>query len=367
MIDMEWNKDNKYNSFNSYKGLLYYENYKQIVNWMNGNKYLPPPVECNLDPVKGCNLNCYFCITQKYMKGVNHEYLPLDYMLKLVDFLASWGVKGLCISGGGEPSLNKDLPELIEYAVERMDVAVVTNGVSIDEKLAKSLMKCRWVSVSVDAAARDSYKTIKGADRLEVVTKNVAMLADMRKDMGASVDICFKFLLLPENQGEIYEACKLAKDLGVQDFHVRPVDFERKDIKGHRKLDFQIDHIGWQMERCHDIETNEFHIYTITHKFDSHFHVQHTFDSCLASPLILPVLTDGNAYLCVEHKMERKYKLGSCLPEPENILKFWGSDTHREMAKAIVPEKNCSRCIYSPYHHQILEVVQNDRMCQSFP
>ena len=98
---LEWSKKSQYNSFNSFKGLTYYKNYKQIIKWLDGDPYLPPPVEVNLDPVKGCNLNCYFCITQSYMKGVKRKLLPLDYMLRLVDFLKDWGVRGLCISGGG--------------------------------------------------------------------------------------------------------------------------------------------------------------------------------------------------------------------------------------------------------------------------
>ncbi len=364
---MEWSNQSRYNSFNSYKGLTYFKNYQQIVKWLDGDNYLPPPLECNLDPVLGCNLDCYFCITQSYMKGIKMVQLQLDYMFKLVDFLADWGVKGLCISGGGEPSLHDGLPALINYAATKMEVAVVTNGVRMGDDLAEALMKCRWVALSVDAATPETYEAVKGKDRFDVVTSNIAMLADMRKETGSLVDLCFKFLLVPRNEEEISDACLLAKSLGVQDFHARPVDFERNDIEGHGKPKFQVGKVGWQMDRCHDAETDQFHVYTISHKFDENFHVQHEFESCLASPLILPLLTDGNAYLCVEHKMQPEYKLGSCLPEPEKILEWWGSDRHREMTKAVIPDQHCSRCIYSQYHQQIKEVVRNDRMCRSFP
>ena len=111
---IEWSEGNKYNSFNSMKGLSFYQNYTQIMEWMNStSNELPPPIECNLDIFAECNLDCYFCITQRYLKHHREEVgemrqLPLDYMLKLVDFLSEWGVRGLCISGGGEPSLHKD-------------------------------------------------------------------------------------------------------------------------------------------------------------------------------------------------------------------------------------------------------------------
>lgn len=360
---MEWSNKSKYNSFNSYKGLTYYENYKNIADWLAGKtSRLNPPIECNLDPFKGCNLNCYFCITQSYMKGVKHEQLPLDYMLKLVDFLADWGVKGLCISGGGEPTLHKGLPQLIDHAIKKMDVAVVTNATN----LINELLGCRWVALSVDASDAKIYKEIKGKNLFDNVIDNIAVLAGMRKTSGLLTDLCFKFLILPENQYEIYDACVLAKELEVQDFHARPVDFERKDIEGAKPLQMDMVAIHEQFEKCHELETNDFHVYTVTHKFDSDFHVTFDYTSCLAAPLILPVLQDGNAYLCVEHKMEEKYRLGSAYPAPEKILEWWGGNRHRQMIKDIVPQRDCSRCIYSEYHKQI-EAVKNDRMCLSFP
>ncbi len=374
---MEWSARNEYSSFNSIKGLAYYENYKQIVDWLNGNDYLPPPIEVNLDPMAICNLDCYFCITQRYLKHhpeeIGMKELPLDYMLELVDFLSEWGVKGLCISGGGEPTLHKDLPKVIDRVREhyyhsspRMDVCLVTNATLISYPLVSSIMQCRWIALSVDASNPITYKTIKGVDKFAQVMENVKHLADARREYIHKTDLCFKFLILPENQYEIYDACKLAKSLGVQDFHARPVDFERKDIKGAKPLNMDIKAIHEQFDKCHELETEDFRVFTITHKYDSNFHVKYDYASCLAAPLILPILTDGNAYICVEHKMEEKYKLGSCYP-PSDILKWWGGDRHRQMIKDIIPKRDCSRCIYSEYNKQIEQAVLKDKMCISFP
>jgi len=363
---LEWT--NKYNSFNSYKGLTYYENYKAINKWMDGNPYLPAPIECNLDPMAECNLRCYFCITQRYLRTHREEVgeirkLPRDYMLKLVDFLSVWGVRGLCISGGGEPTLHPDLPELILHAKDKMKVAVVTNTTLITNKLADALMHCRWVAMSVDAGTRETYKEVKGRDYFKRVKANITMLANLREVVGSKVDLCYKFLVLPENQYEIYKACKLAKSLGVQDFHVRPVDFERKDIVGHKQLAIDKDSVFEQFEECHKEETEGFHVYTVTHKFNPDFHVKHDFNKCLATPLVIPILQDGNAYLCVDKKMEADFKIGSCYPYPEKIMDWWGSDAHRQMVKS-VDINQCSRCTWSAYNSQCENL---EGMCLDFP
>ncbi len=367
---MEWT--NQYNSFNSAKGLTYYENYKQISDWMDGAEYLPPPVEVNLDPIARCNLDCYFCIGQRYLKTNPSEAsqipsLPTEFMIKLVDFLSEWGVRGLCISGGGEPTLHKGLPDVIDRAYERqMDVALVTNATQLKGNLVHNVLQCRWIALSVDAGDAKTYLNVKGAHRFDEVIRNIKNLADINKQYINKTDLCYKFLILPENVQSISDACRLAKSLGVQDFHIRPVDFERSDIEGHKKLVFNRELIEEQFKLCHEMETDDFHVYTVTHKFDKDFHVKHDFTQCLASPLILPILSDGNGYLCVDKKMEDKFKLGSAYPDPEKILKWWGSDGHRRLVKKVNIDK-CSRCTWSVYNSQISEVVQKDGMCLSFP
>jgi len=369
---MEWSEKTKYNSFNSYKGLTYYENYKQIVKWMDGDDYLPPPVEVNLDPFAGCNLNCYFCIVQRYLKHHREELsmtkLPTEYLHRLVSFLGEWGVRGLCISGGGEPLLYRPVWTLPGFAAGRcgMDVSLFTNGTVMNDYIGQSLLSCKWVAISIDASNKEEYKQIKGEDFFDLVMKNAQRLTWLREAMDATTNICFKFLVLPENQTSIYEACKLAKESGFQDFHARPVDFERNDIEGHKKLDIDVDRVNEQFEKCHELEDDNFHVYTVTHKFNKDFHIKHDFTKCLASPILLPILTDGNAYLCVDKKMEKDFKIGSCYPNPESILEWWGGDAHRELVKSVDINK-CSRCTWSQYNRQIEEAVIEDRMDLSFP
>lgn len=272
-----------------------------------------------------------------------------------------------CISGGGEPSLHDGVVDLPAFAhdVCGMDVSFVSNGVSLKNTLIHNMMSCRWVSFSVDAADKKTYKLIKGADKFNDVIKNIKRVVDRRKMEKSNVDIAFKFLLLPENMHSIYDACVLAKELGVQDFHCRPCDYERVDIEGHKKLDIDVKKVHEQFARCHELEDESFHVYTITHKFDPEFHVKHDFKRCFAT-LILPILTDGNGYLCVDKKMEQKYKIGSAFPDPRQILEWWGSDAHRELIKSVNVDK-CSRCTNGVYFQQIEQVVLQDKMCLSFP
>lgn len=365
---MEWSEKNKYNSFSSYKGLTYYENYRKILAWMDGKGELPPPVECNLDIFAGCNVKCYFCITQRYLRTHPEEVgemrvLPLTYIYRLVDFLAKWGVEGFCISGGGEPTFHKGFPGMTEYAVDRgMKAAVFTNGTNMSEAIADSLLVCQFVSLSINAVDSITYKKIMGVDLWDRVNINVTLLAKKKK---SKTFLCLRMLVLPENYEHIYNVCLWAKNIGLSGFNVRPVDFEREDIQGHRALYLPVEQIKEEFAKCHELEDNNFKVFTVTEKFDSCFHVKHDFTSCLATPLLIPVLQDGQSYVCVDKKMEKEYKLGSCYPNPESILDWWGSDRHREIIKDVNINK-CSRCTFGEYSKQ-MEAVKDDTMMRSFP
>jgi sulfatase maturation enzyme AslB (radical SAM superfamily) len=370
---IEWSNKNQLNSFNSLKGLAYYENYQKIVTWLNGDStYLLPPIECSIDPIAECNLQCYFCVTQRYLKYSREDAgdmrrLPSEYVYRLIPFLSQWGVKGVCFSGGGEPTLHSEMAIFLRLIAENnMQSAIATNGSNIDDSLAEALMLCRWVGISVDSSFRDEYTQIKGADKFNVVASNIKKLVALRARTSSKVDIAYKCLILPDNISSIHAACKVAKALGVQDFHVRPVDFERSDIKGHRPLAIDTKILEEQVAKCYEEETKDFHVFAVVHKFDTNLHVKHDFTRCLATPLVIPILSNGKSYLCIDKKMVPNFVLGESYPDPSKILDWWGTDKHRDLIKSVNID-TCSRCTWSQYNRQIEEAVEQDKMCLAFP
>lgn len=352
---IEWSEKNKYSSFNSYKGLTYFENYKKIVGWFDGKNELPPPIEASLDPVNACNNNCYYCNSQRYLREepAHLKRWGIEYMEELLINLSNWGVKGFCWGGGGESTLNLRLAEMTRAGVLLgMECSIITNGVLMDDALVDALLLCRWIGISIDSAHPAIYRQVRGTDDCLAVLNNIKRLVAKRK----KTDIAMKVLVLPETIDTIYYTCQVAKELGVQDFHVRPVDLERKDFYGKVKLNLEMKRIKDIFEQCHKLETPDFHVFTVTHKYDENFHVKHDFKRCLASPLVAQICTDKRKYICLDHRLEEKYE-----------IKEWGSDEHRKMLQGVDPDRDCGRCTFGEYNKQIEEVVIHDKMCRSFP
>jgi len=161
--------------------------------------------------------------------------MPDDHLLKLINFLARWGVQAICFGGGGEPTLHSRLADAIQLTVSlNMEASVATNGISWDDSLLDALSLCRWVGISMDAATPQTYVIGRNKNLFHKAIDNMTALVRLVQKKKSGCDVAFKFLIFDYNQHEIYEACKLAKTLGVQDFHARPADFSHQGM-GRKK------------------------------------------------------------------------------------------------------------------------------------
>ena len=312
---IEWSNENKFNPFNSYKGLTWYEShYKPISRWWAGEGVLPPPIEVSFDCCHDCNFHCSHCNSQKHTnkgKGV----MGFLYFMATVQLMAKMGVRGICFGGGGEPTLNEHLIHAL-YSVwlNGMQVSVATNGSMITDELAEEMMNCKWVAVSVDAGTEETFHKVHGVNKLQQVFSNISLLVEAKKRTGSKILISFRFLITPANWFEVDSACRVARRLGVDAFHARPADLERKDFAdgdtlGQQTTYYDIVMINERLTECHLLESDTFKVITATHKFNNKFKVFHPFKNCVASPLVLQVCADGNSYVCPDHKLEERFKL----------------------------------------------------------
>ena len=351
----EWISKNWMNSFNSVKGLLYGDWYKAILD-----KRFLPPIEASLDPIHQCNLLCEHCNAHRYLTNGNLKYnrIPDQHLFNLVEFLGKWGVKAICFGGGGEPTLHSALPEAIELTRKvGMESSVATNGTLFTDRLIGSLTYCKWVGISVDAATPETYKIGRKKDLFYQAIENISRLVRAVKE----TDVSYKFLVMPYNQYEIYQACKLARELGVRDFHARPADFRHQGMGEMQKKnnEFNVQVIKEQFEKCHNLETDNFRVFTVIHKFNEDFTPRRDFSQCYGSPLCIQLCADGNIYLCPDQRHQEDYKLGSHYPDLLNIKKVWGGKRHKELVFGNTPKVCTTRCTMGVYCKICEEVFDN--------
>lgn len=361
----EWTEP--YNSFNSWKGLMYFQHYQGIIN-----EQLLPPVEASIDPTYVCNIDCVWCNSWRILHKddkVGHK-MSREHLLGLCAFLADWGVRGFCFAGGGDPSLHPALWDALRLVKEKgKESSVITNGIAFQTAERRQIaVECtRWIGISLDAGCRETYARLKKttARKFDQIVENVQAMMDLKRSTPNRCEIAIKFLIHPTNQHEILRACELARDLGVHHFHARPAASENIEGLGE-VLHFDMNHINEQLAECMKMQSRDFKVFGVRHKFTETMNLKHGFSRCWAAPLTIQCGADGYVYNCVDWRGDPRFVLGMHYPDPRQILDFWGSPRHIQFMKDVKVD-NCPRCTYGVYAQQIESAVLNDAMCMNFP
>ena len=355
------------NQFNSMKYLMWREKIESIVE---GN--FQPPYMVDLDPSNICNYDkCIWC-NSKVFRHRHPRMLSTEHLLNLADFFKEWGVKSSCVSGGGEPLTNPGFsPFIWRMKKNGLKTGIITNGSLLDHEKAVSIAKCSsWCGFSVDAGTEESFAKVHGVAEniFSLVIENIKHLVDLKKRVNSNLEITYKFLLHPLNANEVITAVKLAKEIGCNTFHLRPVCIDNLYGQKQEQIAYtpnMIDKINQQLDEAKDYETDNFKFYGVRHKFNPDFTRKINFKRCLATPMMATFGADGNVHLCFDLRGKPDFVLCSHFPDPREILDVWGSAKHKEMIEKINPEK-CPRCTVGTLNEIIEKAFIEDRMYKDF-
>ena len=367
----EWSSP--WNPFNSAKVLLWKEHLEACAK----EEYLPP-VSVDLDPSNKCMFDCPHCNAYDMMQYSN-KVMSGEHMVRIVKFLVEWREStrhrtpmSACISGGGEPYMNKEMNTLLEAMYGNgMESGIITTGFPMNDKdIDVAAKTARWVGFSVDAAYPYTYAQVKGIKNngsMAKVLENMKKLVKRSGHYKNKCDVAFKFLLTPDNANEIYDAIKLAKSIGVKDFHLRPAGWDNlSKIKEKPDYSEYVRYINNQIEEGMKLETKDFRVFGIRHKFNPDFTRKLNFNRCWSIPLIPTFGADGNVHLCFDMRGREDLILCKHDPDPSELLRFWNSDKHKEIIRS-VQVQDCPRCTFGAYNEIVEKVIIDDTMCKFFP
>ena len=348
----EWGDDSFYNPLNSVKGLMY----KQWYDAIKEGKFLPP-IEASIDPVNDCNLNCFWC-NGKEPKS-RKVMMTGEHLVGMIQFVKDWGVKAICVAGGGEPTMHPNLGEAFLKAKEiDMPIAMITNGLFRDHQQIVDVAKsAEWVGVSVDCAKDTTFQCIKGADRFHEVLRNISEL----KDAGCK-EVTYKYLIHPMNQYEIYDAVENAVKVGANRIHIRPISFLNYQDKVEP---YDIEMIEQQIDDAFKYYGDKIKIMAIRHKYDeATMHAILPFKKCKVTPIMPIFQANGDLSVCIDQKWRKDLVI--CKHDSfDEVLKTWGSDHHKAVIDKI-NVKDCPKCTFMPFNVQYERAIENDEFLWKF-
>ncbi len=128
-----------------------------------------------------CNFKCTYCLPDGYQSEEPRKFLSKEEIARVVRGFAELGTSKVRITGG-EPSLRKDLPEIIRTTKQTPGiekVALTTNGYKLSSQIDE------WIdngldalNVSIDSLDPRMFKAITGHDKLGEIMRGIERAFD---------------------------------------------------------------------------------------------------------------------------------------------------------------------------------------------
>ena len=286
--------------------------------------------------------------------------------------------------------LNRGTGQLVDGLTgSGIQVGLVTNGTMIQD-FVDSLSRCTWVGVSMDAGRPETFNKLKGlpeqSNLFEKIIDNVGILTDYAKrhftrlgKVHPAYGVSYKYLIYnKENIAEIYEAAKLAKEIGCKNIHFRPAGTTWDKIGTDDEINFtkeDIELFNEQITLALELDDDKFGVYGVTHKFNSQFERANYFSRCYAIFMTAVFMPPGEAAkgqdgftmgLCCDRRGSEKLELIQSMEDVSQIEKVWGGKEHWSIHDRINVAKECPRCTYQPHNEIYEQVILNDAMTYRF-
>ena len=176
------------------------------------------PSSLNLMMIDICNSGCIMC-GYDYKACGSGDSLTLNRIKTIYSHLDTSQLVEVIYGGGGEPFLNSDLSDIAAYTKKicpSIQHTVISNFISVDYEVVEKLINCRVnFLISINAATRETYKTISGVDVFDRVCENIKKVVNIRNKQKSMADISVSIILMRQNIEEVETLVNLAHDLGV--------------------------------------------------------------------------------------------------------------------------------------------------------
>lgn len=160
-----------------------------------------------------CNLECLHCCEESHYAFPDE--MNTDQIMNLCKQIVDANIPYTAISGG-EPLLHRDFFKICEFlSGHNISLKVETNGLFIDEKVAKKFKRLgfRSVQISVDGATSSTHQKMRLNADYDKTIRAVKLL------VGERVNAEIVFVPTRFNYGEVGKMIDMAASLGVYGFY----------------------------------------------------------------------------------------------------------------------------------------------------
>ena len=191
-----------------------------------------PPVVM-IEPTNICNLKCPLCPSGAGLLKRERGYMSLKEFKRLVDEIEKYTFM-LLLWNQGEPFLNPDFIEMIEYANSKKLYLMTSTNANLLPS-AKEIVNSGLdlMLVSFDGATQETYNKYRVNGSLEKVLNHVKEIVEAKKEAPKSkLKLVNQFLVMKHNEHEIDRIKQLTKELKFDTLALKTVQiYSKEDIQ----------------------------------------------------------------------------------------------------------------------------------------
>jgi MoaA/NifB/PqqE/SkfB family radical SAM enzyme len=311
-----------------------------------GEMFAPKDLQVDLEAY--CPHSCEFCSYRNVNwqdHGMDFEEpekpvpeetgLPKNIALRLPKEMYEAGIPSMELTGGGEPMvypyIREMLDELGRYPIE---LAIVTNGASLNEQLQSRLKNLKWIRFSVDAVRAETHA------KVHRVPKSVfgVVLKHIKEIIARGFEDCrvgISFVITQHNYLEIEEAAVFFKEMGVNNIRFTFT----YDPEGEGQLTPEETRFAERsLNQARRLQDDDFKVFGTMRRLEFYSQPNTDFHFCGYQFFTWAVGYEGLVYPCCIMKYHKGYELGDLRTESLKDL------VHSEKRRRFTESFDVSKC-----------------------
>lgn len=304
------------------------------------------PLQVQLVLSNRCNHRCSFCAyrMKDYLSNEtfnDQDMLSYEKISEIINDCSDMGIKAIQITGGGEPTVHPLHKQVFTDILDKgMELALVSNGMALKEETCDILGDSSWVRISVDSSNPVSYSMIRNVNQ-QMFFKTINNIKNLVKYKRKNI-IGVGFVLNKENYQEVYDAAKLFKEIGVDNFRISaaftPMVFPYfKDI---------IEESKDLSRKAEELTDGNFKVFNLFNdRVKDMFEGTQDYKFCGTKELLAYIGADYNVYTCCTLAYNNKGKIGSI--KEQSFKDLWIGEEKQKMFHNHSADLMCQHpCMY---------------------
>jgi radical SAM protein with 4Fe4S-binding SPASM domain len=176
------------------------------------------PISYSIEPTNHCNLKCPECPSGLGSLTRPLGLLKFEDFKKMIDEIKHTGFY-VQLFFQGEPYINKNLPQMIEYAqMNNVYVSISTNGHFINESNVENMLSKApdKLIFSVDGLDEESYQNYRVGGTFKQADEGLRAIVSLKNKLAMKKPfIEFQFIVMKQNEHQVNDVIEYGKNVGV--------------------------------------------------------------------------------------------------------------------------------------------------------